>query len=757
MSKITHFITGAIFAVLLLNIGASPAMAQTQTWCHTFNMNLKVGDTGNEVVSLNFALQKEGFNPGEKSPTFDDLTAAAVTGFQQKYASEILTPNGLSYGTGYVGASTRAKLNSLYGCTTNTQPPTSTAPGCLPGYLFSPTTGQSCTATNTSTVSGCTPGALFSSTTGQACVVGTGTVPTVSYVQAKAADLNTIYSGEETLVVGHDFSKNSLVAVVLEDGYNSYTASGKSNADGSRVTFVVPKAPRAGTYGLSVIDLPKNRASNELIVTLIVPSSTVSGCENGALYSSITGAACSTTQSTNSFDLDNNGSINQADAAYLNDVILGERSCPSGKVCDVNSDGKVDVADSVRLINYTKGVSGPAPKWVSPTDSTLSLGTTYTFKTESVPGASGYLFGFKQDLDGNGEYDDKKGEMIWENYQNNRTLSPKSSYTIKLDSRFRAIPLQVWVRAMVNGVWTDAQIKTFNVSGSSTGVPSITSTEAKGQGNFEANAGGELIIYGTNLGQIGKGDNSVYIGGMSTVLLSSVGDTHVSVRVPASLTAGTYDLVARTSAGTSNTVRIRVYSQVSATPSLTITSPTAGETWRAGETKTIRWQGGVAGGTAALLLVDSNTNNVARTITLSTPVSNGSYSWTLPTTSPVPAGSYKLQIADNANNTYAYSGSITVEGVATNPLPTITSVSPSGIAVGGSGAVVTITGSGFLPTSIVLVNNVWHQAVYVSPTTIRVVLTSVDIASVGTRGITVFNAPPGGGTSNVKNLSVTAN
>jgi hypothetical protein len=48
--------------------------------------------------------------------------AAAVTGFQEKYRSEILDPIGLAHGTGYVGARTRVKLNALYGCSAITPP-----------------------------------------------------------------------------------------------------------------------------------------------------------------------------------------------------------------------------------------------------------------------------------------------------------------------------------------------------------------------------------------------------------------------------------------------------------------------------------------------------------------------------------------------------------------------------------------------------------------------------------------------------------
>lgn len=89
-----------------------------QKWCHTFSLNIKVGDRGSEVSSLQTALQKEGFNISVTS-VFDDPTASAVTGFQQKYKVDILTPSGLMYGTGYVGSATRAKLDKLYGCQTS--------------------------------------------------------------------------------------------------------------------------------------------------------------------------------------------------------------------------------------------------------------------------------------------------------------------------------------------------------------------------------------------------------------------------------------------------------------------------------------------------------------------------------------------------------------------------------------------------------------------------------------------------------------
>src|SRR3989344_4667386 len=105
----------------------------TTVWCHDFNVNLRIDDFDNndlgDVYALHEALKKEGFDFPSKVTlgglrSFDEETASAVSEFQEKYASEILTPYRLKRGTGFVGKSTRAKLNKLYGCQNqSTNPP----------------------------------------------------------------------------------------------------------------------------------------------------------------------------------------------------------------------------------------------------------------------------------------------------------------------------------------------------------------------------------------------------------------------------------------------------------------------------------------------------------------------------------------------------------------------------------------------------------------------------------------------------------
>jgi len=87
--------------------------------CQKLENNLYFGmRNNNEVRCLQEFLKSQGpeiYPEGLVTGNFLSLTKVAVIRFQEKYASEILAPLGLTKGTGIVGSTTRAKLNAILG------------------------------------------------------------------------------------------------------------------------------------------------------------------------------------------------------------------------------------------------------------------------------------------------------------------------------------------------------------------------------------------------------------------------------------------------------------------------------------------------------------------------------------------------------------------------------------------------------------------------------------------------------------------
>lgn len=115
-----------IFAAALTfaPLGGFAASSGTQkNGCpYTWTQNLKVGSVGDDVLKLQQFLNASpdtqitlsgAGSPGQETKRYGALTAKAVARFQEKYKDEILSPAGLTKGTGAVLKQTRLKLNAL--------------------------------------------------------------------------------------------------------------------------------------------------------------------------------------------------------------------------------------------------------------------------------------------------------------------------------------------------------------------------------------------------------------------------------------------------------------------------------------------------------------------------------------------------------------------------------------------------------------------------------------------------------------------
>lgn len=83
----------------------------------------------------------------------------------------------------------------------------------------------------------------------------------------------------------------------------------------------------------------------------------------------------------------------------------------------------------------------------------------------------------------------------------------------------------------------------------------------------------------------------------------------------------------------------------------------------------------------------------------------------------------------------------------TNPLPTLTSLTPSSANAGGAAFNLTVTGTNFRSDSVIRWNDADRTTTFVSATELRAAIPAADIASPGIAAVKVFTPAPGGGTT----------
>jgi trimeric autotransporter adhesin len=89
-----------------------------------------------------------------------------------------------------------------------------------------------------------------------------------------------------------------------------------------------------------------------------------------------------------------------------------------------------------------------------------------------------------------------------------------------------------------------------------------------------------------------------------------------------------------------------------------------------------------------------------------------------------------------------------------NPAPTIGSVSPASEVTGATSTVIVVTGTGFVPATVIDVNGTPRTTTFTSATQISVALTAADLSAAASLSLTAINPAPGGGTSTAATVAV---
>gem|GEM_PF-4482992 len=98
----------------------------------------------------------------------------------------------------------------------------------------------------------------------------------------------------------------------------------------------------------------------------------------------------------------------------------------------------------------------------------------------------------------------------------------------------------------------------------------------------------------------------------------------------------------------------------------------------------------------------------------------------------------------------------TITTPSTNPIPTLTNLSPSWVEAGSGDFLLTVTGSNFVNGSLIRWNDGALATTWISDTQLSANISASKVAAPGTASVTVFSPTPGGGVSSPQTFTITA-
>ncbi|MBI4138370.1 MAG: hypothetical protein HY482_02110 [Candidatus Wildermuthbacteria bacterium] len=446
-------IQGLLAQIQQLQAQLGELQGVSTAWCYNFTANLKIGDSGEGAKALRTALIKNGFPNLEAmggAYEFTEQIASAVVGFQEKYKSEILTPNGLTHGTGFVGKSTRAKLNALYGCGANTTPlpaPDSIILDPPSLAVISPNGSQQ-------------PGGAEQWVVGKTYDITwkfSGPADKIVQIQLMlpAADgpvLTNVGAGLQrySWTIPATIAPRNDYRVVIREPYPSYALIDSSDAYFSIVSPQNVQEPIT-TMPISSLGILSPKAGDAWTVnSRQVVRWEGTDIQDISLIS--LDEVYGTARYHLAYDTPNDGEQEVSIGSLVEkpgefQIVITARTA-SGIL-----EGKSGVF-RINPVSQGVGSQAPAPEMAYPADGqVLNYGYPhgYMFKVKQVAGATGYLFRFFQN-----------SEMIYDNQRDGGQLSPNGEFAVWTNNpfygRFKEGDVEVRAQALVGGQWGQTRV-----------------------------------------------------------------------------------------------------------------------------------------------------------------------------------------------------------------------------------------------------------------------------------------------------------
>jgi hypothetical protein len=165
----------------------------------------------------------------------------------------------------------------------------------------------------------------------------------------------------------------------------------------------------------------------------------------------------------------------------------------------------------------------------------------------------------------------------------------------------------------------------------------------------------------------------------------------------------------------------------------------------------------VAGSASTTLTVSGTGFTSSTAIQIGSVVEPTTYVSATQVTASVPAaqlaqGVLMPIVALNGNLTSASGTPVNLE--VDNPKPAISQIAPAAIPVGTASATVSVTGTGFVPTTVIQLAGSARPTTFVSATQVNTTLSAADMATAGALSLTAVNPTPGGGSSPAATVAV---